>query len=293
MCVPEKRTETRTVIFTAPWTSCCLPKPHHPGLVRQGTSLAAGFLHAHFPEPQDHLFGAATTPPRPHHCQHCHSPWDTCSSPWEQTKGRARRSTPGPQPQPWPPQVLPLAPQHCAPGVAVAVARPAISGTDRGLTGHAWRHRARRYHGKWFIDVYREWIDQRQPDDRRSISYQIKDGNRPRKPFPDRVSPSKDYCKNLRGLALDFFAVFFLIRLFQKMLPKFNWSWRFWHEENKTNKHKNSSGQSHEKYFWKKNGGNCKGSIRNIRQSFDNTQTPPSFFSSFWFPLQLLIWAHK
>ncbi|EOB00808.1 hypothetical protein Anapl_09822 [Anas platyrhynchos] len=34
--------------------------------------------------------------------------------------------------------VLPLALQHCAPGVAVAVARPAISGTDRGLTGHAF-----------------------------------------------------------------------------------------------------------------------------------------------------------
>lgn len=116
------------------FTQC---KPHHRGLVRQGTSLAAGFLHAHFPEPQDHLFGAATAPPWPHHHQHCCSPWDACASPWEQTKGRAQQSPPGPQPQPQPPQVLPLAPQRCAPGVAIVVARPAISGTDRGLTGHA------------------------------------------------------------------------------------------------------------------------------------------------------------
>lgn len=36
-------------------------------------------------------------------------------------------------------------------------------------------------------------------------------------------------------------------------------------------------------FLEKKNGGNCKGSIRNIRQSFDNTQTPPSFFFPFGF----------
>lgn len=33
------------------------------------------------------------------------------------------------------------------------------------------------FHGEWFIDVYQEWIDQRLPDDRRSITHQIKDGN--------------------------------------------------------------------------------------------------------------------
>lgn len=36
---------------------------------------------------------------------------------------------------------------------------------------HAWLY------GEWFTDVYREWIDQRQSHDRRSIKHQIKDGN--------------------------------------------------------------------------------------------------------------------
>ena len=102
----------------------------------------------------------------------------------------------------------------------------ATSCTDRELTGHVWRHPAWRYHGKWFIDVYREWIDQRQPDDRRSISHQIKDGNRPRKPFPAHISPAKDYCK-IMFVCLAFFLLF-SIQLFQKAFHKFNRSWHFW-----------------------------------------------------------------
>lgn len=132
-----------------------------------------------------------------------------------------------------------------APGagtVSPAVPRPgrlswrcgtaATSCTDRELTGHVWRHPAWRYHGKWFIDVYREWIDQRQPDDRRSISHQIKDGNRPRKPFPAHISPAKDYCK-IMFVWLVF--LLFSIHLFQKTFHKFNRSWHFWQKESKTN----------------------------------------------------------
>lgn len=33
------------------------------------------------------------------------------------------------------------------------------------------------YHGEWFIDIYQEWIDQRQRDDRWSIKCQIKTSN--------------------------------------------------------------------------------------------------------------------
>lgn len=107
-----------------------------------------------------------------------------------------------------------------------SVAHPARSPwscADRELTGHVWRHRVWRYHGKWFIDVYREWIDQRQPDDRRSISHQIKDGNRPRKPFPAHISPTKDYCKIMWGFFFFFFfTVCFSVWLFKKILLKFN-----------------------------------------------------------------------
>lgn len=44
------------------------------------------------------------------------------------------------------------------------------------LRESSWRAHAC-LHGEWFTDVYREWIDQRQSHDRRSIKHQIKDGN--------------------------------------------------------------------------------------------------------------------
>lgn len=47
----------------------------------------------------------------------------------------------------------------------------------RESRGQALRHWHLGYHGEWFIDIYQEWIDQRQQDDRWSIKCQIKAGN--------------------------------------------------------------------------------------------------------------------
>lgn len=47
----------------------------------------------------------------------------------------------------------------------------------RESRGQALRHWHSGYHGEWFIDIYQEWIDQRQQDDRWSIKCQIKAGN--------------------------------------------------------------------------------------------------------------------
>lgn len=47
----------------------------------------------------------------------------------------------------------------------------------RESRGQDLRHWHLGYHGEWFIDMYQEWIDQRQQDDRWSIKCQIKAGN--------------------------------------------------------------------------------------------------------------------
>lgn len=58
------------------------------------------------------------------------------------------------------------------------------------LTGPEWRHRAWPHHFEWFIDVYWEWIDQRQQHDGRSISHQIKGGKGPETLLPSNMPPT-------------------------------------------------------------------------------------------------------
>lgn len=61
------------------------------------------------------------------------------------------------------------------------------------LRESSWRAHACLY-GEWFTDVYREWIDQRQSHDRRSIKHQIKDGN-----------PRAEHKLKIRHFSLSFF----------------------------------------------------------------------------------------
>lgn len=90
----------------------------------------------------------------------------------------------------------------------------------RDSRGQDLRHWHSGYHSEWFIDIYQEWIDQRQHDDRWSIKCQIKAGNQletwffqwvglvaekwtPRLHYPE-TKPRQTYClKAIQQLALN------------------------------------------------------------------------------------------